>query len=220
MTRPYYQDDKAGITIYCGDCREIVPRLSGIDIVFTDPDYNADDIGPNHQEYADGMPALTRDDYKDWCHSWFDAVTKVSSTIVFTPGIANIWNYPAAKWMLCWHKPAAVSFNRLGGYNAWEPILVYGAPFSRLPQDYLKFNTLNFKKGAEREHPCPKPESLWTYLITCMKPGTILDPFLGSGTTTYCAKKLNRKCIGIEISEKYCEIAVKRLAQEVMVLNV
>ena len=49
---------------------------------------------------------------------------------------------------------------------------------------------------------------------------TILDPFLGSGTTAYCAKKLNRKCIGIEIEEKYCEIAAKRCSQSVMRLEI
>jgi len=217
MTKPYYQDK--WVTIYHGDCREILPELPKVDLVLTDPDYNAKNIGPNEREYVNGMPALGVDDYKDWCGSWFEVVTGAVENIVFTPGISNLWNYPPAYWVLCWHKPAAVSFNRLGGFNAWEPILVYGKPFKRLPQDYLYFNTLNFSKGPEKKHPCPKPTGLWSYIISIMKDGVILDPFLGSGTTCYCAKKLNRKSIGIEIEERYCEISANRCRQTVMELK-
>ncbi len=213
MIKPYFQDK--WVTIYHGDCREILPELQKVDLVLTDPDYNAKNIGPNKREYENGMPALDADGYKAFCGSWFETVCAVTDDIVFTSGIANMWNYPVARWVLCWHKPATVSFNCMGGFNAWEPILVYGKPFKRLPQDYLLFNTLNFTKGPERNHPCPKPPSLWSYLLSIMKDGIVLDPFLGSGTTCYCAKKLNRKSIGIEIEEKYCEIAAKRCSQEV-----
>jgi len=72
------------------------------------------------------------------------------------------------------------------------------------------------------DHPTQKPIPLVEWLIqTYSNPSDlILDPFLGSGTTAYCAKKLNRKCIGIEIEEKYCEIAARRCSQEVMDLQV
>jgi DNA modification methylase len=162
------------------------------------------------------MPALNEKEYKDWCKSWFFPVNNITKSIIFTPGIANIWNYPPARWVLCWHKPAAVSFNRMGGFNAWEPILVYGNPFKRLPQDYLYFNTLNFSKGPEREHPCPKPLSLWNQLLFLTNAKSICDPLMGSGTSLVAAKLQKRKAIGIEIEEKYCEIAVKRLKQEVL----
>ena len=71
-------------------------------------------------------------------------------------------------------------------------------------------------------HPTSKPIGLIMKLITLgsVTGNTILDPFLGSGTTCYCAKKLNRYSIGIEIEEKYCEIAAKRCSQEVMELNI
>jgi len=73
----------------------------------------------------------------------------------------------------------------------------------------------------DRQHPSQKPEDLFSALITksIKESDLILDPFLGSGTTAVCAKKLGRKCIGIEIEEKYCEIAKKRLSQSVMRLN-
>jgi DNA modification methylase len=215
--KPYYQDER--VTIYLGDCRDILPELPRVDLVLTDPDYNAKNIGPNKREYEKGMPALDPDSYKTFCNEWFELTASITDDIVFTSGISNMWNYPEAKWVLCWHKPASISFNRLGGFNAWEPILVYGKPFKRLPQDYLYFNTLNFTKGPERKHPCPKPPDLWSYLISLLKEGIILDPFLGSGTTAYCAKKLNRHCIGIEIEEKYCEIAAIRCSQGVFNLE-
>ena len=220
LPKPYYVDD--AVAIYHADCRDILPSIpdKSIDLVLTDPDYNAKDIGPHHREYIGGMPYLSDREYKKWCKGWFKLARKVTDNLVFSCGLKGLWNYPPARWVLCWHKPAAVSYNRFGGYNVWEPILIYGNPFTRVPQDYLNFNTYNLKKGSEREHPCPKPDSLWSKLITMAKADLILDPFLGSGTTAFCAKKLGRKCIGIEIEEKYCEIAVKRLSQSVMSLNI
>uniref|UniRef100_A0A6M3LE78 Putative methyltransferase n=1 Tax=viral metagenome TaxID=1070528 RepID=A0A6M3LE78_9ZZZZ len=82
---------------------------------------------------------------------------------------------------------------------------------------------LYLKEAAPRNgHPCAKPTNAWTWLTNkaSLPNDLILDPFLGSGTTAYCAKKLNRKCIGIEIEEKYCEIAAKRCSQSVMRVEV
>ena len=75
--------------------------------------------------------------------------------------------------------------------------------------------------NAERQHPSPKPLSTLRGIIGNFTDlsDVILDPFLGSGTTAVAAKKLNRKCIGIEIEEKYCEIAANRCRQEVMELG-
>ena len=200
-------------TLYLGDCLEIMPALGKVDAVVTDPDYNAKDIGPNHRKYHNRTMGIDKDDYQKFCAAWFDAAAELSERILFTPGIANTHNYPQPRWILCWHKPAAVSFNRMGGYNAWEPIFIYGNPFKRMPQDYLLFNTLNLKKGPEREHPCPKPLSLMKYLISCMKDGVVLDPFMGSGTTGVACVHLGRKFIGIEIEPKYFDIACKRIDQ-------
>lgn len=80
-------------------------------------------------------------------------------------------------------------------------------------------------KIAEREgsseHPCPKPEEFMRWLVGRVSlPGqTVLDPFMGSGSTLRAAKDLGRRAIGIEIEERYCEIAVKRLAQGVLPLE-
>ncbi len=215
---PYYRDE--WVTIYHGDCREILPELPKVDLVLTDPPYNAKDIGFNKNTYAGQVMQLPDNEYKNFCKDWFDACVATSDLMAFTSGISNIWNYPQAKWVLCWDKSNSLSRNVYGGINAWEPVLVYGKPHNRLDKDIKR--TSVFSTGLASNHPCPKPTAFWDWLILTLSKDneSILDPFLGSGTTAYCAKKLNRKCIGIEIEEKYCEIAAKRCSQSVMKLEV
>ena len=215
----YYQEK--GITIYHGNCLEILDHIEPVDLILTDPPYNAKDIGTKHKKYENQIMQIPNKEYKKFCKQWFTKCKKLSKNIVFTPGQINCWFYPQPKWMICCHKPAAVSFNLMGGYNAWEPILIYGKPTQRINQDYILCNTLNFNKGAEKDHPCPKPIKLIHFLMQSFSfpEQTILDPFLGSGTSLIAAKNLGRKGIGIEQEEKYCEIAAKRLRQEVFDFN-
>jgi len=216
--KPYYERD--GIVIYHGDCREVLPTLGPVDVVLTDPPYNSKNIGPNERTY-ENHEVLSDADYQIFCETWFDLTSALTKRLVFTPGIKYAWNYPAPLWMLCWHKPSAVAYNRMRGLNAWEPVLLYGYPPKKWHgQDYFRQDPLNFSKGPERDHPCPKPITLWRWLVqNCSAEGeTILDPFMGSGTTLRAAKDLGRKAIGIEIGEKYCKIAAQRLAQSVLPL--
>ena len=206
--------------VICGDYLKVMKKIpnDSIDLVLTDPPYNTKDIGPDHKKYSMGKMKLPDKKYKAFCHSWFKEATRISKTVVFTPGIANTHNYPQPKWQICWHKPAACSFNRMGGFNAWEPIFIYGDTKGvRIGQDYILRNTLNFSKGAERDHPCPKVLSLWLWIIEHFsnKGDIVVDNFLGSGTTAVACKELGRKFVGIEINREYCEIAYKRLSQEV-----
>jgi len=219
MIKPYYQEPN--IIIYNGDCLEVIKELDSVNLVITDPPYNAKNIGSNQRVYDITPMQLSGPEYSEFCFNWFGEVKRISENIVFTPGISNICNYPQPYWVICWHKPAAVSFNRMGGFNAWEPIFIYGKPTQKIGQDYIKINTLNFKKGPERKHPCPKVPALinWLVLNFSNEGDTVLDPFLGSGTTARACKDLGRKCIGIEISKEYCDIAVQRLSQEVLPFN-
>ena len=208
--------------IVCGDCLEVMKEMPDrcVDLILTDPPYNAADIGPNQRKYSQGKMQLPLKEYKKFCQNWMKEARRLTSRIVFTPGISNMCYYPQPFWCLCWHKPAAVSFNRMGGYNAWEPIFIYGKTLKgkRLGQDYVLFNTLNLKRGVESLHPCPKPPGLWNYLIDKFSNENelILDPFMGSGTTARGCKDLRRKYIGIEINSEYCNIVEERLAQEVL----
>lgn len=207
--------------VICGDCTEVMKGIKSksVDLVLTDPPYNCRDIGPHHKKYESGVMQLSPQKYRKFCREWFRECQRISRRIVFTPGITNTHNYPQPTWQICWHKPAARSFNGLGGYNAWEPIFVYvEKPGSRinLGQDYILRNTLNFKKGIESGHPCPKILSLWTWLIEIFSTegDIVLDPFLGSGTTAAACIRLNRRFIGIEISSAYVRIAEERIRIE------
>ena len=213
MVAPYYEDDH--VTLYHGDCREVLPGLRG-DVVLTDPPYG---IGLGYDEYndtTDGLDELIRD--------VFPLMLAAAPVVALTPGIANVWRYPPARWMLCWNQASAGS-SATGnwGFNQWQPILVYGT------DPYLKrclgrhpdvVSVGAFVPSSHRsKHPCPKPIEAWRKILMRVSPAegeTVIDPFAGSGTTLDVAKYTGRKAIGIELSERYCEIAAVRLGQEVL----
>ena len=214
MIKPYYEDE--AVVIYHGDCRDILPQLPKVDLVLTDPDYNQPSI-----RYETQINKMPDEEYRHFCQEWFTLALWNSPNMLFTPGLQHIWNYPPAKWIIAWHKSSSPCKSPIGGFNVWEPILVYGNPVCRFGHDYLNYQPLNFiQEEWATEHPCPKNPELWSMLIEkATKPDqVILDPFLGSGTTVFCAKKLGRKAIGIEIEERYCEIAANRCRQMVMPL--
>ena len=204
----YYTDDYC--TIYHGDCRDILPGLDRVDLVLTDPPYN---VGI---EYGDGTND-TNDSYADWCLDWFSVCRSKSDLIALTPGIVNVHLWTAIeppKWIMAWIKPAAMGRSPMGFCN-WEPVLVYGKPKTSKGVDVVTAPIVPSKEIDG--HPCPKPLKWASKIITNLtNEGTILDPFMGSGTTLRAAKDLQRKAIGIEIEERYCEIAAKRLQQEVL----
>ena len=215
--KPYYEH--AGITIYHGDYRDVLPNLERkIDVVLTDPDYNGKNLGVREGEYIGGMPQLSEEDYHAFCDEWFDAVSQFTDRIAFTPGIRNVFNYPRARWIAAWYKPGAVAYNSFGGLNVWEPILLYGKKTPKLVLDAFESTPLNFTKEEWKEHPCPKHPSLWRWLLNSIsRPDeTVLDIFAGSGTTARVAKDLGRNAVVVDCVERYCEIAAQRLAQEVL----
>jgi len=218
--KPAYES-KDGL-IYCDDCMNIMPQMREgcVDLVVTDPPYNAKNIGPQQKTYSIGEMQLPQREYMKFCKRWFIETQRFSRRLIFTPGISNMCHYKQPYWAICWHKPAAVSYNRMGGYNAWEPIFVYGKipKGKRLPQDYVLFNTLNLKKGPESKHPCPKVLKLLKWILNTFsnEDEFVFDPFLGSGTTAVAAKQLRRKFVGIEINPDYVKIAIDRLRQEIL----
>jgi DNA modification methylase len=198
---PYYEQD--GITIYHGDCRDVLPHISA-DVTVTDPPYN---VG---LDYCDGD---NRPDYEAWCSEWFRLCPE---PIVMTPGIVNLglWlRIKSPRWVCAWMKPNQNSASAMNGFNAWEPVLVYGKHRKPVGQDVWVVPV-----GLQREavgHPCPKSELFWRQLISdfTLPTDTIVDPFLGSGTSAVSGKRLGRKVIGIEREEKYCAMAAERLSQ-------
>lgn len=203
----------------CLDGMKMIPDAS-INLLFADPPYNAKDIGTNKKIYENQIMQLPTIEYIQFCVDWFAQAKRIAKNILLTPGISNICFYPPPTWVICWHKPAAVSFNRMGGFNAWEPIFFYGKmpKGKRLGQDYILCHTRNLGNPIERNHPCPKPLELMRILIDkfSLENDIILDPFLGSGTTARATKDLGRCYIGFEWIENYHKIAEKRLEQEVL----
>ena len=216
--KPYYQDE--WVTIYHGDCREILPTLEKVDLVLTDPPYNGD------IKYG-----VMTNDSRDWVEytNWLMDIVRQCESVAFgpvifflsKPGMINICAKYPPKWVGSWVRGPGNPAGNIKGtlmIPMWEPFLIYG-DINTMKARLKDVFTLH--QNTERlNHPCPKPISLMKHIIQCGEWQTILDPFLGSGTTLFAAKQLNRKCIGIEIEEKYCEIAANRCRQSVMTLNV
>ena len=118
-------------------------------------------------------------------------------------------------WLIAWHKGSPGTAGFLG-FNDWEPLLVYGKRQGLSMHDFFYAQPEPFING----HPCPKPLRWASWLISRATDdgATIIDPFMGSGTTLRAAKDLSRKAIGIEIEEIYAEIAAKRMSQLAMQL--
>ena len=206
--KPYYEEEN--ITIYHGDCLEILPQLNvEADLVLTDPPYNT------NMDYPRGDK---RSDYEQWSKNWFDLI---KCPLVFTPGMLNINMWFKIKepyWVCAWFKVNQNSPSRLRGFNVWEPIFVYGKIKKQVGHDaWIGRVEMQFKGTGKPPHPCAKTLKIWRQILESFsnENDLIFDPFLGSGTTLVAAKQLGRRAIGIEIEEKYCEIAAKRLSQEV-----
>ncbi len=208
----YYQDD--AVYIIHGDCREILPSLEKVDLVLTDPPYG---IGVNKMQLGNRK---TETFYSgDWDSHSPDSDTIAMlmkagcEQIVFGGNYMN--NLPISRGWVVWDKNNGAS-SFADGELIWTS---YDIPL-RIKKVHWVGSAPKWEDTKAKVHPTQKPVSLIEYLINIRLVETILDPFLGSGTTAYCAKKLNRKCIGIEIEEKYCEIAAKRCSQSVMRLDI
>jgi len=208
--RPYHEE--AAVTIYHGDCRQIVPLLGRFDLLLTDPPYG---IGKDGQKRTTGGHGGRKAyDFLGW-----DAERPEPWLMQMLLDCADkhiIWggNYfadclPATMKWLVWDKGQRI--NQSDGELAYTSMT--GA---------LRILTMNrvelMTDGAE--HPTQKPEKLIRWCIEqAGDVRTILDPFAGSGTTGRAAKDLGKRAVLIEREERYCEIAARRLAQDVLPLD-
>jgi DNA modification methylase len=195
LMTPYYQDE--AVTIYHGDNRALVEQGLQFDSILTDPPYGKGVFKDNQEDFKDHV-------------GWLVAQ---GCPLVFTCPVLSLWDIPKPQWVAVWEKPQSFGFWATPLYPHWEPICLYGFEGKGARQDIFVSNP-----QSPNGHPTPKPLNLMRELIQIMSDGTILDPFMGSGTTLRAAKDLGRKAIGIEIEERYCEIAANRMAQAVMEL--
>ena len=247
---PYYQKD--GITLYHGDCLEILPTFESdsIDMIFTDPPYG-------HNNNNNG----------DLIHRWEEALGKgkgkrgesrpipndgPEANMIFRKSLAEYARIikpgccccccgggggpdpQFARWSL-WMDEAigfkqAVVWDKGGLGMGWhyrrnyELMLVGEKPGAACRwyggNDQPNVVRINGIKPSADDHPTPKPEKLMAHFLNLHSlPGhLVLDPFMGGGTTLVAAKRGGRRAIGVEVDERWCEMAAKRLAQEVMPL--
>jgi site-specific DNA-methyltransferase (adenine-specific) len=217
---PYYQDDL--VTLYHADCRELLPGIEA-DVVVTDPPYGTG--GWRRPESGAGsspIAGLMREEWDDGAVDWLT----LRPTLTFWPA-ARTWKLLLAAndvgltkhRALYWQKPDPKP--QVGGRVRWsiEPVWVLSTDGFLLygDTDLFRESAVRMNRDAEAVgHQYQKPESVMRWLVGKTQAGTILDPFSGSGSTLVAAKSLNRRSIGIEIEERYCEIAANRCRQEVL----
>ena len=202
--KAYYQH--AGITIYHGDCREILPQVFG-DVIVTDPPYGTGwvrgggDVGEFHAKHE-------RPDWDVFSVDWINP-SYGRTWAVFCP------KNRASEVGECFDKSGILFYRKTNPRPNGPDVEAIVTNFVPWAADRLEFSAYN---GDSPLHPCQKPLELMEWVICEVSTpyDLIVDPFMGSGSTPQAAKKTGRKAIGIEIEEKYCEIAAKRLSQEVL----
>ena len=203
--KPFYED--GAVTIYHGDCREIMPLVRA-DVLVTDPPY-----GIRKADWDDELPL-----------DLLEIAAHRTAAAAIMPGVWNIGRMPEILgpqgyvWTLSAYLSNGMTRGAVG-FGNWIPCLLYARPGQSLHQK--DGDARSFIVGTEDKpnHPSPKPLRVMTWIVSRMPPGVVLDPFLGSGTTLLAAKMLGRKAIGIEIDEVHCEEAARRCSQEVLGLS-
>jgi DNA modification methylase len=200
---PYYEH--AGITIYHGDCREILPTLPKCDLCLTDPPYGI---------LSESGSAATRrsGENKDNGHIAWDIAPQEGDLHLMREKASD-----SAIWGGC-HLPLPPTF----GYLIWDK-QIDGLNFGeaefcwttgRFAPRIFRYRAVNVDGG--KIHPTQKPLALMKWCLSLFPDAkTVLDPFCGSGTTLVAAKAMGLTAIGIELHEPYAEIAARRLQQEV-----
>ncbi len=223
--KPYYQNEL--VTIYHGKQMEIFTSLSieSVDLVLTDPPYEKSGTHKNHLSTVDlkkgetkrqalGFDGLTCDELIEIANKWISISKR---WCIFTCD----WKFMNAldeQGMLIrfgiWRKPnGAPQFTGDRPGMGWEPIAICHRKGKKRWNGGGKHAFYTFPIGSNKSgHPTGKPLKLFVELLSDFSDEgeLILDPFLGSGTTAVACMQLNRRCIGIEKEEKYCEISAKR----------
>lgn len=221
--KPYYEDNE--VTIYNADCRDVLPRLCGVDLLLADPPYGID-YQSNHRQVKfekihDDLAYPT-----EWLRAATAAVER--GTLYMFCNEASLSNAQELlgvhRWstnrLLIWDKQNC-SGGDLSNYGLRTEFILYGTKmFSPPLKGSRDSNLISIPRVRPQDlrHPNEKPYLLMAYLImkSTNPDELILDPFMGSGSSIEAARDLGRRAIGIEIEERYCEIAANRLRQAVL----
>ena len=209
--KPYFETDLG--KLYHGDCLTIMPELEPVDLVCTDPPYN---VNKDYGVYKDNLSQV---DYEKW-------IAEVMANCYFLAK-NQAWvapRYKAGFYLTLLPKAHMVVVRRgargpfrAGWSDQFEIILITGKP-NRCEVDLWDDIRLKGEGYFFREktfgHPGYTPQPIMFRCVDLMSEKSVIDPFMGTGTTAIACEKLNRRWIGIEISEEYCEIAAKRIENE------
>lgn len=253
--KPYY--DEAGITIYHGDCEEVLPSLGPVDLVITSPPYN---LGVStggsfgHPDWnarmkerggggkwhggalADGYEsfddALPPEEYLMWqrrCVRLMWDVLSPAGAIFYNhkPRVqAGMLMMPTQyippglpiRQVVIWARAGGVNFAPTHYCPTHEWIVIVAPDAFRLKSKGASGvgDVWTIPQESNTLHPAPFPLALPARAIETTAPASVLDPFMGSGTTLVAAKAAGVKAIGIDVSERYCDLAASRCAQEVL----
>lgn len=205
--QPYYQ--RNGTAIYHADSRDILPALPQVDLVVTDPPYGIR-FQSNHR--VQKHKRIAGDDTLPLDLIWL-AIAKARCAAYVFCRWGNLAAMPAPKSVLAWVKDNhSMGDLKHEHGRKWEACCFYAQAHhqfvKRIP------DVLHAKRTGNKLHPTEKPVELIEQLIRANVCDTVLDPFMGSGTTLLAAMRCNKQAIGIELDEQYCEVAARRLETE------
>ena len=228
--KPYYQDE--WVTIYCGDCREILPQLEVTDALITDPVWpngdtrlaGADRAVELFREMCEIIPSTIK---RLVVQLGGDTDPRLLSVIPLRwPFLRVVWlRYanPSYKGRLLLTSDVAYAYGTWPRYIKGRQVIGGEYTSTRADKLFMRHDGKHKNKlmnrtdiSADLPHPCARRYEHVRWLVKQFSDYEVIDPFAGSGTTLLAAKNMNRKAVGIEIKEEYCEVAVKRLSQMVM----
>jgi len=198
--------------LLCGDSTDsdAVARLmngSRADLALSDPPYN---LGFKYNSYKDDK---SEKEYLDFCTEWFMNLKLFSINQIVTPGKQNIFMWEKIERPLdyaTWYAKNKMSGGKISNLALTEPILFYGKiNRNSRATDFFEYNVKQQKDTGG--HTCPKIIGLFGDLIECYSMQSVLDLFLGSGTTMVASHQLKRKCYGMELDPKYCQVIIDRM---------
>ena len=240
MTTPYYSDDH--VTIYHGDTLDVLAELEiPVDAVVTDPPYAS---GTRTEASKSSSGAMLRagrfsdrpielDQMTTTGFVWLMRAVGQAVRPMLPDGASFLSFIDWRQWpnlvgaletcnyrvqgMIVWDKGSMGLGN---GFRAQHELVCHASKGVPTIHDKGCGNVITHPRQAPDDHPSPKPEQVMQRLVevVTVDRGVVLDPFMGSGTTLRAAKNIGRRAIGIELEERYCEIAAKRCAQEVLAL--
>lgn len=207
----------AGVEVYQGPCESLMSLFDDIDLVFADPPYN---IGKNYDGYDDEM---SHDDYMEWTKKWIIAAKDMSKGVFIYPPkihLREFWNLiPENHLIVCGYSPAGAI---RGSYiHQYVPLLAPPNPRIKIPDHWwnIQLPALGYFYHEEKyDHPGQTSLEVTMKAIAAFTGvgDTVLDPFGGTGTTAEACIRLDRRCILIEQSEKYVDIAINRIKKTLM----